>query len=569
MGIIVKILGTGLSLASEAIHHARSRSHSGRSSPNPAAPNSAYASTSSARSPPIYDAPGEYVEFTDEAAANELIRSGRAERVVDHADGKNRGHPSKAAAAGYAEHGSSEDSGDDSQEVAGELADDEAAWELDEMAARMAPPSYEESEGSVSQPHEQDSEEVKAKKEEQMVRDLVRMAGPPPQPAQGLPCSVILPQRRPRNKDRGFVRAYAPVLADCGISQDVFLKFLTDWHQASKASPWIDVVFVAAGIAGFAPSISAQIVSTVVQVVAGTARELQSRHRRNTFLDRVNQSLLMPRGLYAMVMAFKDEVPGQQQRGGLSGLASTLGKTLFAAERLDINQTVAKYSNPDPNLSKFKKGIRDIRLTNGKTYNEVELPEAAPLIYPDLDRAVQQDLEREAQDQGKGPEKKDIKEKWKSAGEFVQDYLDRRAQAQFEAQHQGSKLAVPSSQRTPFASRFSDPNHPANSGSLIALLTGGAVDPKGRRLNRRAERQERLGMRREYRDMRRMARGRSPRGPREFKEPRDQRQRLRGLIKKIMQQDVLYLLIVNLPSQEEVQQSVAHLEHAVTEASRY
>jgi hypothetical protein len=53
---------------------------------------------------------------------------------------------------------------------------------------------------------------------------------PPPQysPSQGpikgrLPCPVIIPQRRPRDKKRGFVRAYAPVLESCGIDQKTFL----------------------------------------------------------------------------------------------------------------------------------------------------------------------------------------------------------------------------------------------------------------------------------------------------------------------------------------------------------
>lgn len=180
---------------------------------------------------------------------------------------------------------------------------------------------------------------------------------------------------------------------------------------------------------GFVPELAAQIVSTVVQVVAGTAKELQSRSRRNTFLDRVNQELFMPRGLYAMVMAFKDEVAGQQPRGPLSKLANATGKALFSAERLDINQTVSKYSNPNAEMSKMKKGLQNIRLVSGKTRGEIELPEAAPLVFPELDRAADLDL----QQQGKGKEvvNESTKEKWKSAGKWVQGYLDRRAQATY------------------------------------------------------------------------------------------------------------------------------------------
>lgn len=73
------------------------------------------------------------------------------------------------------------------------------------------------------------------------------------------------------------------------------------------------------------------------------------------------------------------------------------------------------------------------------------------------------------------------------------------------------------------------------------------------RLGRRA-------FRREDKDQRRMARGRAPRDPRRERRPVGQR---KGLIKKVMQQDVLYLLIVNLPTEEEVQQSVASLERVM------
>lgn len=169
--------------------------------------------------------------------------------------------------------------------------------------------------------------------------------------------------------------------------------------------------------------------STVAQVAAGTARELQSRSRRNNFLDRVNQDLLMPRGLYAMIMMFKDVVPGQQS-GPLYKLAGSLGKSLFASEKLDINQTVAKYSNPDPDLSRLKKGLKDIRLTSGQTHGQIELPEAAELVFPDLDQAAQQALAGDGDGGGKGKgNESGTREKFKNAGTWVQDYLDRRGQA--------------------------------------------------------------------------------------------------------------------------------------------
>lgn len=183
-----------------------------------------------------------------------------------------------------------------------------------------------------------------------------------------------------------------------------------------------------------------------------------------------------------MVMAFKDEVPGQQPRGPLSKLANATGKALFSAERLDINQTVAKYSNPDAEMSKMKKGMQNIRLVSGKTRGEIELPEAAALVFPDLDRAADSDL----QQQGKGEEvvNESTKEKWKGAGKWVQDYLDRKAQASYVSLGH-SMMSCPNFANTFMIRRESTKAHllpfqqtrgrpsPHASATLIILLTAG------------------------------------------------------------------------------------------------
>ncbi|KAJ5226162.1 hypothetical protein N7468_007387 [Penicillium chermesinum] len=535
MSRLVKVLGTGIGLASEAIYASRERSSSNRAS----------------LSRNASDCP-EYVEV-DEDTADELVRSGKAERV-DTDDEKK----SKAREAGYDLYRpSSENDWRDRG-----LAEDEAAWELDDMAEEVKPPTYEASQATAMTPTSEEPEEIKVKKQQKMVQRLVQMAGPPPQPSGRIPCPVIIPQRRPGKKDRGFVRAYAPVLDNCGISQDVFIQFISDFDKASKASPWLDVVFIAAGIAGFAPSIAAQVVSLVAQVTAGTARELQSRHRQNSFLDRVNQELLMPRGLFALVMAFKEDIPGQQS-GLLGMLSQKLGKSLFSSETLDLNQTIVKYSASDPAMSKLKKGMNDMRLTSGNTYGQLQLPEAAPLVYPDLDRVAAQALE--GNDQGKGKQPTNTREKLRSAGSWVQDYFDRRGQALYEAEHQGSALAVPTSERPAFKSRFSDPNHPANNGSLTSLITGGAISQSPRKMLKNAVQSQQgdlCGNRGDGRGI--LARGAS--------RPRKAQGSRGGSggrpIKKIFQQDVLYLMVVNLPTDEEIKASVAQLEQVAGQVIR-
>jgi hypothetical protein len=216
MGHLVKIIGSGIGFTSEAIHAARSRSSNKNSS-----------SASTPRNASIQES-GDDAQYAvvDDETADALVRDGRAELVGE----KNGGE------AVY------ELEGDESLQQG-----DEAVWELDEAAQDVKLPTYDESEArdataAAAQPEsyevteqatEEATEEVKEEREKDMVQSLVKMAGPV-QATQPIPCPVIIPQRRPGQKDRGFVRAYAPVLDTCGISQDVFVRFLKNFDQASK-----------------------------------------------------------------------------------------------------------------------------------------------------------------------------------------------------------------------------------------------------------------------------------------------------------------------------------------------
>lgn len=57
-----------------------------------------------------------------------------------------------------------------------------------------------------------------------------------PRPPGRLQFPVIIPQRRPEDKSRGWVRAYAPALMNCGIDQYTFLNFLDSFNESSKVS---------------------------------------------------------------------------------------------------------------------------------------------------------------------------------------------------------------------------------------------------------------------------------------------------------------------------------------------
>jgi hypothetical protein len=202
----VKLLGSGIGLTSEAIHAARSRSPSGQ----PSSPSSNDSTTKS-------------TDHDLDNCANLLPSNEHTKHAVNQKDGKKK----KAGDDAYDSDGDSSELDD----LRG-FQQDEALWELDEMTQCMILPSYEQSMvGLVAEP-----EKMKVKQEDDMARRLVQMAGPPPQPVRRIHCPVVIPQRRPRQKDRGFVRAYAPVLSECGVSQQVFLQFLSDFDKASKVS---------------------------------------------------------------------------------------------------------------------------------------------------------------------------------------------------------------------------------------------------------------------------------------------------------------------------------------------
>ena len=146
------------------------------------------------------------------------------------------------------------------------------------------------------------------------------------------------------------------------------------------------------------------------------------------------------------------------------------------------------------------------------------------------------------------------------------------------AEHQGSTLASALPPDRKFASRFGDPNHPVNSGSLISLITGGAIDPKRNENDRHGR--SRIGrghsgggliggVRQEF-----GLGGRSRENQDRAREPSyGNRSDLKGFVKRMLQpvspsaeslsvmefskanaaeQNMLYLMIVNIPTEEEM-----------------
>lgn len=83
----------------------------------------------------------------------------------------------------------------------------------------------------------------------------------------GLPCPVVIPQRRPGDKGRGFILAYAPVLEQCDIDHEVWLEFLRSCNKAVQGSPVLSAVEVAAFGVSMAPELIVMSVATAAGIV--------------------------------------------------------------------------------------------------------------------------------------------------------------------------------------------------------------------------------------------------------------------------------------------------------------
>jgi hypothetical protein len=151
----------------------------------------------------------------------------------------------------------------DTLQLGDETANDERIWALDEAAG--APPSYKEV----------DTQQRPVP--ERTVSALVHDIFPPRngevhlqyQQSLRLPYPIIIPQRRPGEKSRGFARAYPPDMEAFGIDEAGFLRFLQNFQDASQAAPWLQALYVSAGVIGLVPGHITMAVSLSLSIAAG------------------------------------------------------------------------------------------------------------------------------------------------------------------------------------------------------------------------------------------------------------------------------------------------------------
>ncbi|KAI1120992.1 hypothetical protein F5Y10DRAFT_289087 [Nemania abortiva] len=177
---------------------------------------------------------------------------------------------------------------------------------------------------------------------------------------------VILPQRRPKRRRRGFIRAYAPDLLDCGIDQPTFMAFLEELDESTASSPLLDIIDLSLLATIAIPGGLGFAVSVPIQVATGIYRELKGRKGQNNFLQKMNNELFRPRGLYCLIVAH-------------SGVSE---------KQLTQDNVAANIrSRMEPKTEFGEKFRENFRNSDGK-FGPIEFPASAELVFPILDGAV-------------------------------------------------------------------------------------------------------------------------------------------------------------------------------------
>lgn len=332
---------------------------------------------------------------------------------------------------------------------------------------------------------------------------------------------VVITQRRPKARTRGFIRAYAPILQNVGIDQETFIDFIDQLNKAVEPSPWISAIDLAS-LAGHAfPEPIHLLISASALMATQITAEVVSRSKSNAFLDNMNQEFFNPRGLIALVVTWKPKQDNFEQ--------STTGIV-----DIDMSAAAAKKKSQEDGQAGLKRSKSTIQMHSAG--DMFELPEFAPLVFPKLEatmkspepptpaapthrRSAQDISTRDVEEAGQnekrnlttrprskttgdkeipqraepgclpafrhstaeyvGPAVRQVRLGGKSAGtsvrrtgHFISDYQDRRAVARWSGQHPDSQMAK-LAPAPGFQSRFADPNHPAASGDFVALVTGG------------------------------------------------------------------------------------------------
>ena len=97
-----------------------------------------------------------------------------------------------------------------------------------------------------------------------------------------------------------------------------------------KVSPTLDVVNLAANVAGVVPEATAQIVSAAVKAADMLVKRTYGRFRNNSFLAQINGAYFKPQGLYCMLVTYRRGAPNSPI--ATFGLRGTMAKAVSGPE---------------------------------------------------------------------------------------------------------------------------------------------------------------------------------------------------------------------------------------------
>ncbi|PGH28004.1 hypothetical protein AJ80_00259 [Polytolypa hystricis UAMH7299] len=287
----------------------------------------------------------------------------------------------------------------------------EAIWELDDAAAAQESTAPE----TDSQPPKEPSDLAETFLKRHSYQSIMK-------PDAKLALPVILTQRQPKKRARGFIRAYSPVLAD-----------------ALEPNPWLYALNLA-GLAGMVvPEPSMMLLAVGVGIATDAAMEVQSRFKSNKLLDSINAEFFIPRGLLCLVVTWKPEAAD----GELMIAVNFEGGTVKSYSKTSLTQNI--------------KDIIKQKISSEEGLQRLQL------FFPSPDETA---AAHRTYVDGKKKNALDHAEVW------LDEYMDRRSQAKWLDKNRDLPTAdLPP--RPGFRSRYADPNYPAASGDIIAFLTGG------------------------------------------------------------------------------------------------
>lgn len=167
----------------------------------------------------------------------------------------------------------------------------------------------------------------------QQALEFTHHAPPAYRSQQALRRPIVVPQI---NSGTGmpFTRAYAPILAEHGVSMEEFVEFVDNLNVVSASSPPLQVLDLAGGIVGFVPLQTAQLVGIGIQAIAKLGNVAVMKTRGSKFMKKANSDFFNPRGL-KVELATSDAVKARVGLNPSASLTAPIGQSggLSSVER--------------------------------------------------------------------------------------------------------------------------------------------------------------------------------------------------------------------------------------------